>query len=1061
MKNKILKFLPFIIAAVVCITVLVVVIATTSGGSGVTEIYILSSNTPRLNYVEGQELDLSGGILTVVIEEEEQKVPLTSEDVSIIGYDKNKIGEQKLEVSYDEFKTTLTVNVIPRVLIEGYEPNYFVGDVFNKDAGKIKIANDNANGYTTVNMGDSRVTVVSFDSSCAGTSTVEVNCTVNGNTYPCSFDVTVYAHSNVTFTPPSITTYYSHDTAGLNVAKGNFTVTSSDSKLTKNVKLLPEMVSGFDLSVATIADRNKPVTQTLTVTYLDKTFTYDITVYYSGVSVVEHYANSVLSKIDWSSNEDPSAVMTDEQMEIALDAINTYYKLDKVDRDLISSESRKVVARAAAVAAGKIFAAELDSYSETFSMATEPKIALYLSAKNYEKVSEDAKRLADPNAELHTMAALLRKIEGDFPSVNVVGTTKISDYIVIYTEDIQTYLVDAITHLVSVFEPIKDIPVEWDLNDLREYGDAILSSAVSISTASYYSVSSELYTEVMSNWREKGDFFEIIYSYLLYVHEDGKKVITGTMMGKAPLPSALEEWYNTLIDVVEYEVDFKKYATTDAALADISPLMYLYFLTIERGEDIKKNGTQLEKDLYAAIDGDYYIRYYGYTYDYGYIDHAGGLIDSELYNTLWKTYYEVLKLYNTGDLDAEEHRELIVEMYNLFQQFTPAELYGFLSSLNLSYDLIIHSQLETPILILEFFEGEEDDTTYNIFTLILRDYFRTYLNDASKPIFEKLLLAMEHYALLGNKATALQDFKTVMAEVIGAYEALSDEDAAQFDSLLGVGYSRYLGIYNLAVGNTTFTPEGVEAELLNKIHNSMVIYFNIYNHMTTLVNIPDEYYGLLIASFADLMQNYKAFMSSASDEALLYFYQHGYIVNSITTTLDMAFSSIDNVTTGILTRKSASLTTEGGKIVHVTAWDLFIDYEVDGVLARMLDLLYYAFDASSVALTEEYIFSLTSEIWALSDFQRSILTYLSTDKFYWDALEAYYNATLTADGASVAAKLLDAEEAYINRSKDESKATFLQIMAELAEVYESLSDTDKAALDAMYNRYAALSAEMA
>ena len=320
MKQKLLKFLPLIIAAVLCVTLLVVLLVTCGKGNKVTEIYVLGSNEPRLSYVEGQDLDLSGGILTVVIKGEELKVPLTSEDITVTGYDKNKTGNQEITIHHGDLTTTLTVNVLPRVIVENYELNYFIGDSFNKDMGKIKIANDNANGYTTVNMNDSRVSVVNFDSGKEGTSTVTVNCTVNGVTYPCSFNVNFYSHSNVTFVPPGITTYYSHDTSGLNVAKGNFTVTSSDSKLTKNVKLSVDMVSGFDLSVATFEDRNTPITQTLTVTYLDKTFTYDITIYYSEVSAIEYLTKKYLKGLNWTSE----LTLTADQQAAALDAINAY-----------------------------------------------------------------------------------------------------------------------------------------------------------------------------------------------------------------------------------------------------------------------------------------------------------------------------------------------------------------------------------------------------------------------------------------------------------------------------------------------------------------------------------------------------------------------------------------------------------------------------------------------------------------------------------------------------------------------------------------------------------------
>ena len=97
---------------------------TSCGGEEIEQIYVNSSHSPRLNYVEGQDLDLSKGILTVVIDGAETLVPMTSAEVSVSGYDQNKIGEQTLTVSYREATTTIKVNVIKRTVAEGFEKGY-------------------------------------------------------------------------------------------------------------------------------------------------------------------------------------------------------------------------------------------------------------------------------------------------------------------------------------------------------------------------------------------------------------------------------------------------------------------------------------------------------------------------------------------------------------------------------------------------------------------------------------------------------------------------------------------------------------------------------------------------------------------------------------------------------------------------------------------------------------------------------------------------------------------------------------------------------------------------
>ena len=82
------------------------------GGSDTVDIYITKADAPRIKYVEGQELDLSDGRLTVVTNGEETKLPLTAPEITVTGYDKNLLGEQVLTVQYGQITTNITVTVM-------------------------------------------------------------------------------------------------------------------------------------------------------------------------------------------------------------------------------------------------------------------------------------------------------------------------------------------------------------------------------------------------------------------------------------------------------------------------------------------------------------------------------------------------------------------------------------------------------------------------------------------------------------------------------------------------------------------------------------------------------------------------------------------------------------------------------------------------------------------------------------------------------------------------------------------------------------------------------------
>ena len=105
------------------------------GGNTVTEIYIEKSQMPRQLYVQGQDLDISKGVLTTVINGDTAPIPLNSDGVTFSGYDKNTVGNQTVTVTYKEKTTTFPVTVIAPAVAENYEANYFVGDSFNKTKG--------------------------------------------------------------------------------------------------------------------------------------------------------------------------------------------------------------------------------------------------------------------------------------------------------------------------------------------------------------------------------------------------------------------------------------------------------------------------------------------------------------------------------------------------------------------------------------------------------------------------------------------------------------------------------------------------------------------------------------------------------------------------------------------------------------------------------------------------------------------------------------------------------------------------------------------------------------
>ena len=82
--------------------------------NSVIEIRIKTEPTKR-TYVKGEELDLTGGTITVTYEDGSTKeILMTSEEVIVEGYDANLLGEQTLTITYQGKIVKLKINIVEK-----------------------------------------------------------------------------------------------------------------------------------------------------------------------------------------------------------------------------------------------------------------------------------------------------------------------------------------------------------------------------------------------------------------------------------------------------------------------------------------------------------------------------------------------------------------------------------------------------------------------------------------------------------------------------------------------------------------------------------------------------------------------------------------------------------------------------------------------------------------------------------------------------------------------------------------------------------------------------------
>ena len=1050
MKSNKLKFTLSLILVALCLTA-VALFAGCGDTETVSEIYITNSDMPRNTYVQGQDLDLSSGALTHVVDGTELTVPLTDADVTVTGYDKSKLGAQTITVTYMELSTTFNVTVIPRMTAEGYETKYFVDDAFDQTKGKLRIAKDDATTFT-VNMNDKAVSLVSFDSTTTGERTVTVKYEKSGASYECSFTVNVYGIESVTMKAPSKTSYASHDKE-IDFSGGYLTVKSTDTSLSKFVNLDAEGVEieGFDLSAATKENRETPLSQVITIRYGGSEFTYTISIKYSGISIINDVAE-MLSDIDWESDD---ASVSVEQGDATIEAMTEYYELSNAERALIPKKNVELIVRAAAVYVSQIYKTEFETYNKTIALSNDG--GLLLICESYEQTVLDYERLQNEEEKLNVYATILRNILEDFPDVVVAKGVTVKQIVLVVSEELHFFLIDMFKHLIDLYELLEDVPADWTIDDLRAHGDDIRIATMNINSANYVSSGyAYFYSDILADWRTKSDYLDILYAYYVYVEED-EDFILDSMWEKVPLPGLLEDWYGYIVSALSESRYMDSYKDTKAYLHDVTNFMYYHAKAVETAEKIQSSDVELYTKLYEILGCDYILDHYVRTYTYGYLYHCGSMIDSPAFAEVWEKYLALYDIFMTDTLDLTGNDAEFRATLEAFSALSPAELYGFLTSLNFLYDTSRGSVLVTA------YSAEEGAELHSVFIDMLCQYCLHVLNDANDPLLTELLTAMENYALLDVKDSAMEDFMTAMSGIVEKYNALSAADRKNFDEYLGTAYTKYLAIYNVCKESTTPSTGDKEAAF-NEFYDLITKFYTVYNYMQEAdeETNTDGLYGLMIALYERAKIVYDEIVNYGVDghgEILTALYAKMYTVNGTEMTLDNAFFGVRAHVINYMFNTLYKVTdSEGNETTHV-AWDVYSPTNAKNIFAASAYFMYASFDAEYPMPDKATMLELVNKILALyGDTEAlNIFCAFNGDTYYYKTLRSILDTNLSENAKEIGEKLIDAEIAYISYvfTKEEAQLeTFKTNMAEVKEAYSTaVTDADAEYLETLYNFY--------
>lgn len=1059
------------IAVILMMTIAAVL--TITACNNVTAVAIDESNLPRDTYVQGQELDLSQGALLVTRKDETETVSLDSEGVTVSGYDKDTLGTQTVTVEYGGQTATFDVTVYTRVTAENYTSDYLVGESFDTSKGRIRIVNDDGS-YFTAQLSDSTVTLENFDSSSAATGRmVTVQYNSGSVSYTGQFPVNIYAIDETDFHGPSKRAYQSHETE-LDISGCYLALSGNGGKLTRYVgedEITEEMISGFDPSAATEANRETPLVQTVTITYSGVSYEYQIQVTYSDVTQILHNVET-LSAIDWSGSELP--VVTQEQGELARETVDLYAGLDTEERTYISAEAVSDFVRTAAVYGLGQWAALVEEYENTFSVTGG---TMMFTCTSYEAVKADYEKLAQEDNAFVALSEWLVSLRDEYATTVMQGETTLEDYLSdVYDPVNFSVVLDQIDYMLRLYATLEPVPADWTAEGLSAYDTAIESALEMITSGAYANNRTSAFRgmhSVVSSWRANDDFFEILYRY--YYLTDNEEAIAS--LQNIYLPGSLQDLYVSLINAMT-EISYMG----SLARVDSTYFMYYYNNAREIAAAVSGGEDEMYADFYETLTFDGLLtiggeaasvpfatvfRYldtmkgtsgFGFPYG-GYYYNSGAMLGEAQFKAIWSQYLAVMKHFieDADYMKSQEYAQEIEGLFAAFVDLAPTTQYAFLKSMNVVYALGI------PKYALDC-----SSAVYTIFAGWISTYYESVIPEASVTVFRNLLLALEDFARYrvssGETATsAIDAFKEHLALAKTAYETLSAEDRATFDQYLGGFYSKYTEIGAKYVESGTVTDLGDWADDFKALGQAI----SQVNVAYVLINTYKlQTYAALISAFEEAKSISAYILENAPAEIVkAYYYEKYEVFKDTDWSMDSAFYYARNQYAAYMTGLSITKSS-----VTYTLWELYEGTALPEFMSKANYAIWAYVYGTYTSLFEnvpEYndaqkAIAMMNDFLQLSDDEKVLFSVIGGLEMYHGGLNEILSETMTASAAAALKLLTAAETAYVNYIKSPTGSNssgasyemlFKLAMDQMTAAYKALSGADLESFNAVASVY--------
>ena len=398
---------------------------------------------------------------------------------------------------------------------------------------------------------------------------------------------------------------------------------------------------------------------------------------------------------------------------------------------------------------------------------------------------------------------------------------------------------------------------------------------------------------------------------------------------------------------------------------------------------------------------------------------------------------------------------------------SPAELFGFLSSLNFMY-----GSTTDVVLVLQ----SQTNGFMSIFSTMLNAYYAQQLGADLYPLFVNLMQAMEMLAINEIKGNSIQLFKDAMSALNTAYGKLQPADQAKFGSYLSAAYDKYLALYELYNANGSVALDSDTEAYFSALADSLNDYIEINNYLANFGKNGNETlksgtYAMIFSLYSKVYGNYNQILALAEDnpEVLTALCTNTYNINGVNITLDKAFFKIGMLYWSYATTElTIKLGDALGQPYDYSLYYIYKDTNLRVFLGYGADLLYAQYKGEALNFDKEYISYVmktfqSEENYALDVNGFNLSCYLEATKLYYDALERYFETVFSSDASTqaLADKIIAAARKYADfaYTGDTSMLDeFVSLMNDVIDSYDAMNDSSSfdGYLKDLYDQYKAI-----